>query len=335
MLNKKKQKIKKNSVFKKTLLGVTTAALTMGGGGAQAGKFSEALQDTYQNVCNTVTWGKHAICGAATLPYSMVTLDKNLAQASVKSLYVGTAGALGSCMKVLTSPFALSWGASRDAAKWAAANPYNAMMVTAGVACGLYRAAQNKDNLSRVSEDFFNNTGKAWVERGSEELVGLLDFFGWQDDLAGKVYNWSDLWKTNTIADKLNFGANLAFFMRTYGSMVTHVRENFGGQPSVGESPESEWTKVDIATIFYEKIGMNRLDIDESRAALEDYMKNKPYYNRDMKADLEAFEGGDTDVMQRRVWNPDYVLEAVRQGYHKNPEWLSAYGQLKAGEEDL
>ena len=213
MLNKKKQTVKKNSVLKKTILGVTTAALTMDGSGAQASKFSEALQDTYQNICGVVKGVTHTVCGAAALPYSMVTLDTTLAKASVKSLYAGTAGALGSCMKVLTSPFALSWGASRDAAKWAAVNPYNAMMVTTGIACGLYRAAQNRDYLSHVSEDFFNNTGKAWVDRGSEELVGLLDFFGWQDDLAGKIYNWSDLWKTSTIADKLNFGANLAFFM--------------------------------------------------------------------------------------------------------------------------
>ena len=186
-----------------------------------------------------------------------------------------------------------------------------------------------------MSEDFFNNTGKVWVDRGSEEVVGLLDFFGWQEDLAGKVYNWSDLWKTNTIADKLNFGANLAFFMRTYGSMIKQVRDNFEDQKSAGDSPEAEWAKGDIEAIFYEKIGMNRLDIDVSKAALEDYMKNKPYYNRDMKADWRAFERGDTDVMQCRVWNPDYVLEAVRQGYHKNPEWLSAYGQLKASEEEL
>ena len=160
----KTQKAKKTPGIKKTILGATTAALVMGAGssGAQAGHFTDMAKCAWDGATRITSGVRNTVCGAVSLPLSIMTLDGKTAKASAKSFLYGIKGiGEGACQTVLSAA-AIPLGLSADTLLWAKDNPKKAAALTIGVAGAVYIAMQNKEQLGNIVNPMMTQAQEVW-----------------------------------------------------------------------------------------------------------------------------------------------------------------------------
>ena len=94
-----------------------------GSSGAQAGHFTDMAKYAWEGTTKVASGVRNTVCGAVSLPLSLMTLDGKMAKASAKSFLYGIKGIGEGTCQAFVSTVAAPLGMSADVLEWGKKNP--------------------------------------------------------------------------------------------------------------------------------------------------------------------------------------------------------------------
>ena len=147
--NHTKQQAKgKSSVLKKTILGITTAAIAAGAGGgvAQAGYTWDAMQCAGSGISKVMGGTVSTTMGALTMAGGLLTLNGDALKAGKNSFTTGMTDIMKGTAKTVVGTAAAPLGLVGDTGKWAYHNPGKTALILGAATVGYCGATYTKFN---------------------------------------------------------------------------------------------------------------------------------------------------------------------------------------------